>query len=167
MSKKGLSWVFAFALGMAVSAFGGNLWTHTADAQTEGKALEKEFINPTSMGFTNTVTVKAAGVKTIYISGQVGTGESGIPEGLAEQAGLAFKNIVKQLEDAGATTEDVVKLNVYIKNMDSTMLQPIGAAQAKYFTHKNKPASTWVGVTGLVYPQLLLEVEATAVIEDK
>ncbi len=129
--------------------------------------MEKEFINPTKMGFTNTVAVKAAGVKTIYVSGQVGSGEGGIPEGLAEQAELAFGNVVKQLEDAGATTEDVIKLNVYIKDMDPAMLRPVGAAHAKYFTHENKPAATWVGVTSLISPQLLLEVEATAVVEDK
>lgn len=136
-------------------------------AQLEAKTLEKEFINPSPMGFTNTVAVKAGGVKTIYISGQVGAGEGGIPEGLAEQADLTFKNIVEQLEDAGAGVEDVVKLNVYIKNMDTASLQPVGAAEAKYFTQKDKPASTWVGVTGLVYPQLLLEVEAIAVVGDK
>lgn len=158
--------VFAFAGGMVCMAGMGSFLGEHAGAAEEQPALEIEYINPSPMGFTNVVGVKAGGVRTLYVSGQVGFGEGGIPEDMAGQADLAFKNIVAQLDAAGATTADVVKLNVYVKDMNAAALTAIGAAEEKYFTHKDKPASTWVGVTGLVYPQLLLEVEAIAVMED-
>ncbi len=81
-----------------------------------------------------------------------------IPETIEEQADLAFKNLVQQLKDAGADVGDVIKINTYIKNMDGPRTQAVGAAKAKYFTQEKQPASTWVGVTGLVFPDLLVEI---------
>jgi len=55
-----------------------------------------------------------------------------------------------------------VKTTVFIK--DIAPLRTAGAAQAKAFALDKYPASTWVGVTGLVDPRLLIEVEAIAVV---
>lgn len=125
-------------------------------------ALKKEYINPLkSWGFTHTVTTASNGVKTIHISGQTGEGD-----GHEAQADVAFKGVVEQLKAAGATPEDVVKLNVYIVNLSREAIQGVAASKSKYFTAEDQPASTWVGVTSLVMPNLLVEVEATAVIEE-
>ena len=72
--------------------------------------------------------------------------------------------MVSQLEAAGAKVDDVIKLNVYVKDLDPPKTQVVGQAKAKYFTQGDQPASTWVGITSLVHPQLLVEVEAIAVI---
>lgn len=128
--------------------------------------MEKEFINPSQMGFSNVVVVKAGGVRTLYISGQVGFADNTIPPDIESQADLVFKNLVREIEAAGATVDDVIKINTYIKDMDRERVQAVGAAKGKYFTQENQPASTWVGVTSLVYPQFLVEVEAIAVVEE-
>ena len=127
--------------------------------------MEKEFINP-SQGFSHVATTTANGVKTIYVAGQVGFEEGATEpgEGLAAQAEIAFGNVLRQLEAAGAGKEDLVKTNVFIKDIDSEKVRTVGRAQAKILQLDPMPVSTWVGVTGLVYPSLLIEVEALAVV---
>ncbi|MFT7246903.1 MAG: enamine deaminase RidA (YjgF/YER057c/UK114 family) [Candidatus Azotimanducaceae bacterium] len=127
--------------------------------------LEKEFVNPHPMGFTNTVAYSAGGVKTILVSGQVGYEDGRVGDTFEEQAEMAHRNLVKELSAAGASVDDVVKLNSYIVDLDSERSKTLGKVKAKYFTHTNQPASTVVGVSALVMKPLLVEVEATAVIE--
>ncbi len=127
--------------------------------------MEKEFIN-SSLGFSHVATTTANGVKTIYIAGQVGLEEGAAEPGedLAAQAEIAFGNVLKQLEAAGAGKQDLLKTNVFIKDIDPDKVRIVGRAQAKVLQLDPMPVSTWVGVTGLVYPALLIEVEAMAVV---
>ena len=127
--------------------------------------LKKEFINPHQMGFTNTVAYSANGVKTIIISGQVGYEGGSVGESFEEQVEMTYRNLVKELAAAGASPEDVVKLNTYIVDLDSDRSKTHGRVKAQFFTQTNQPASTMVGVSAMVMKQLLVEVEATAVIE--
>lgn len=127
--------------------------------------LTKEFINPHPMGFTNTVTCSSNGAKTIYISGQVGYAEGRVGETFEEQANIAYSNLNKELQSAGATPKDVVKVNTYVVDLDRDKSKAIRKAKDQYFTHENQPASTMVGVSALVMKELLIEVEATAVVE--
>lgn len=127
--------------------------------------MEKEFLNP-SRGFTHVVTVRSGDSKTIYVSGQVGweEGQSSPAADLPQQAAIAFRNLAHQLESAGASRFDVIKLNVFIKDIDPDKVRIVGQAQAEHFALDPPPAATWVGVTGLVRPQLLVEIEAIAVV---
>lgn len=127
--------------------------------------LTKEFINPTPMGFSEVVTYTSNGVKTIIISGQVGHTDGEIPEDFAEQVDIAFRNLVGQLEAASATIEDLVKVNMYVVNIDKERGKAVRDARKKYIDHENKPASTLVGVSALVFPNILFEIEGTAIIE--
>jgi enamine deaminase RidA (YjgF/YER057c/UK114 family) len=52
-----------------------------------------------------------------------------------------------------------------VVDLDSTRSKAVQAAKAKYFTQENQPASTMVGVSALVMKPLLVEIEATAVVE--
>ena len=127
--------------------------------------LEKEFINPHPMGFTNTVTYTAQGVKTILVSGQVGYEDGRVGETFQEQAEMAYRNVVKELSDAGAGVEDIVKLNAYVVDLDGERSKTLGRVKAEYLTQTDQPASTVVGVSALVMKPLLVEVEAMAVVE--
>ena len=128
--------------------------------------LIKEFINPHPMGFTNTVTCSNNGVKTIYISGQVGYADGRVGESFEEQAMMAYTNLNRELESAGATARDVVKVNTDVVDLDRDKSKAIRKAKDHYFTHENQPASTMIGVSALVMKELLIEVEATAVVEE-
>ena len=127
--------------------------------------LKKEFINPHPLGFTNTVACSNNGMKTIFISGQVGYADGKVAESFEEQAMVTYDNLVKELHAAGAKVEDVVKINTYVVGLNRDKSKAIRKAKDKYFTQENQPASTVVGVSCLIMEELLLEIEATAVVE--
>ena len=128
--------------------------------------LKKEFLNPHPMGFTNTVTCSNNGTKTIYISGQVGYADERVGESFEEQANMAYANLNKELESAGAKAADVVKLNTYVVDLDRDKSKALRKAKNTYFTQEDQPASTMLGVSALVMKELLVEVEAIAVVEE-
>ena len=134
-------------------------------ANAEAQDLKTEFLG-SQQGFSHIAKTTANGVTTILVSGQIGwaDGAEAPAASLAEQAEIAFTNVVKRLEQAGATAEDLVKTTVFIKDIDPDKVQAVGRAQGKVLQLDPPRAATWVGVTGLVYPSLLIEVEATAVV---
>ena len=128
--------------------------------------LETEFINSSS-AFSQVATVSSNGVKTIYVSGQVGIRDGEIPDSFVEQIDIVFSNMAVQLKAAGANMTDVIKLTGFIVDMDEERRAAYGESRARYFPTDNPPpASTLIGVSGLVIPALQVEVEAIAIIED-
>lgn len=136
-----------------------------AAANAEAQDLKTEFLG-SQQGFSHIAKTTANGVTTILISGQIGwaDGAEAPAASLAEQAEIAFTNVVKRVEQAGASADDIVKTTVFIKDIDPEKVQTVGRAQGKVLQLDPPRAATWVGVTGLVYPSLLIEVEATAVV---
>ena len=128
--------------------------------------LETEFIN-SNAAFSQAASVYSNGVKTIYVSGQVGIRDGEIPNSFIEQMDIVFSNMARQLEAAGASMSDVIKLTGFIVDIDSKRRTKYSEARARYFSaNKFPPASTLIGVSELVSPILKVEVEAIAVIED-
>ena len=101
---------------------------------------------------------------TIYVSGQVGIGEDNtvVPGGFEAQAKQALENLKRVLEAAGASFKDVVKLNTYVTTME---LMPVYRELRRNYLSDHYPASTLVQVAGLALPELLIEIEAIAVVE--
>lgn len=117
---------------------------------------------------TYTQVVSATGTKTIYISGQVAwDDEAGVVgEGdFAAQAKKAYENLARALEAAGATPADVAKTNVYIVNYDPSMVRAWNDARKALFEGTTAPATTLIGVQALAAPELMIEVEAIAVLD--
>ena len=56
-------------------------------------------------------------------------------------------------------------MNTYVVGLTPEMLPPIRAARARHFGDGPYPASTLVGVTALVHPDLLIEVEVSALLD--
>ena len=127
--------------------------------------LETEFIN-SNAAFSQAASVYSNGVKTIYVSGQVGIRDGEIPNSFIEQIDVVFSNIAGQLEAAGATMSDVIKLTGFIVDMNTERRTVYSEVRASYFSGQSQPpASTLIRVSGLVDPNLLVEVEAIAVIK--
>ena len=127
--------------------------------------LETEFIN-SNAAFSQAAIVNSNGVKTIYVSGQVGIRDGEIPNSFIEQMDIVFSNIAEQLEAAGATMSDVIKLTGFIVGMNTERHTVYSEVRASYFSAQTgPPASTLIGVSGLINPDLLVEVEAIAVTE--
>lgn len=103
---------------------------------------------------------------TVYVSGQVALDPDGNVVGrddMYAQSKQVFANIEYLLKEAGAELADIVKLNAYLVAFDHFD----GYARARRETFGEPPyrfAATGVGVTRLVNPDLLVEVEAVAVV---
>jgi enamine deaminase RidA (YjgF/YER057c/UK114 family) len=104
--------------------------------------------------------VKSGGL--IWVSGTVGIAADGsIPEGVVEQFELAVANMDACLKAVGAGAEHVVKVVVYLTDVDDrAKINPI---RQRYFG-AHRPASTLVEVSALVAPALKVEIEAQAVL---
>ena len=98
----------------------------------------------------------------IWVSGAVGiAGDGTIPPGVAEQFEIALGSIDACLRAVGAGPEHVVKVNVYLTDVNDRAA--INPARQRYFG-SHRPASTLVGVSALVLPALKVEIEAQAVL---
>jgi monoamine oxidase len=103
--------------------------------------------------------------RIITTAGQVGADKIGkVPESYDEQIALAFRNLDRCLEAAGAAVKDVINLRYYIVNYDQY--------GRRYFKHLmefldgHRPTTTLVPVTQLAKPEFLFEVEAMAVVPE-
>ena len=106
--------------------------------------------------------------KIIFIAGQVATDKEGKLVGkddLKAQATQVFQNLKIALAAGGATFDDVVKINWFIKGYKPDMLPTLREVRSSFF-NKNlpPPASTLLGVAALAQDDYLLEVEAIAVV---
>jgi enamine deaminase RidA (YjgF/YER057c/UK114 family) len=112
--------------------------------------------------------VRTTAVRLIWVSGQVAVDADNRvvgPGDLAQQAEYAFGNLSRALEAAGASLDDVVRLGIYVKNLRPEDGAVIRKALRRVFVRDTLPTSTWLGVTSLALDELLIEVEATAVVE--
>ncbi len=124
-------------------------------------ALAKTYIEP-AQGYSQAVAVEANGVTTIYISGQVGSGED-----FEAQFRDALSKLFKTLEHSGATFDDVVKYNTYIVDYSPEYLDTFRAVRKELLGDTDMPASTLVGVQALGLPEWGVEIEAIAVIKQQ
>jgi len=101
---------------------------------------------------------------TIYVSGTVAWGEDGTLAGPGDvylQATQAIANIATALARAGASLADVVRTRIYVTNID---LWEEGVRAHREAFGSIRPASTLVEVSRLATPEMLVEIEAVAVV---
>ena len=123
-------------------------------------AAQVEYIDPMG-GFTQVVTSTHDGVKTVFVSGQVGQGET-----LREHVESAFAGVVRRLEQAGATPADVVKVRIFVKDFEPAQYPLIAEVRLATFPEPHWPASTMIGVRELFAETLRVEIEAIAVVAE-
>lgn len=135
--------------------------------------MPKQHINPHNLfqsqqyGFSQ--IVKAKGGTTIYFSGQVGWDEHETLQGgndLAAQTRGTFASLKKAVEAAGGQMRDIVSLRIYVVNYKREEGRVITECLLEYFPPDALPVTTWLGIQALARPELLIEIEATAVLED-
>lgn len=107
--------------------------------------------------------VKVSGGSFILVSGAVAWDEHKNVVGKGDviaQARQAFENLKKVYAEAGATLSDIIKLNVYLT--DRSQRLPLVQVRREYLQHN--PPSTTVVVAGLVEEDLLVEIDAIAMV---
>jgi reactive intermediate/imine deaminase len=116
--------------------------------------------------YSQVITVR--GGKTVYVAGQVAVNSEGEVVGrgdLGEQTRQVFENVQTALAAAGATFSDVVKVTMYVANYKPEDRGVIMQVRGRYFTGEHLPTSVLLGVQSLATSDLLIEMDAIAVVD--
>lgn len=130
--------------------------------------MEQRVINPWTwqdqFGFVQANDV-SGGQRVLYCSGQTSTDADGNPMhpgDMRAQTALSMDNLETVLAEAGMSLANVVRLNYYTTDIDGFF--QVGDLLGERFAAAGcRPASTLLGVSRLAFPELLIEIEATAV----
>jgi enamine deaminase RidA (YjgF/YER057c/UK114 family) len=130
--------------------------------------MEQKTINPwdwqNQRGFSQAIEVTGA-QRVLYCAGQASLSAEGRPlhaGDMRAQVGQALDNLEEVLRSAGWSLSDVVRLNYYTTDVDS-FFAAYEVALSRLQEAGIQPSSTLLGVSRLVFPDLLIEIEATAV----
>ena len=130
--------------------------------------VERNAVNPwtwsVAFGFNQGELIEGAG-KVLFCSGQTSVDGEGGPQhpgDMAAQAALAMDNLEAVLREGGMGLANVVRLNFYTTDVDA-YLANAGVVGARTAAAGVAPAGTLLGVARLAFPELMIEIEATAV----
>jgi len=99
----------------------------------------------------------------VHVSGTLGIGPDGRPpEGAYAQSVASLERIKGALEAVGASLADVVRTRMYVVDVEQHQFD-VGRAHGEYFSGV-RPASTMIGIAGLVGPEYLIEIEVEAIV---
>ena len=135
--------------------------------------MPKELINPPQLapprGFNHGIL--ASGGKTLFLAGQDAGDASGnivAPGDLVAQYEQVLKNLQVVVEHAGGSMQDIVKLNIFVKDKDEyrEKLRELGAIHQRYFG-KYFPTFALFEINGFFQEENLIELEGIAYIEDE
>jgi enamine deaminase RidA (YjgF/YER057c/UK114 family) len=135
--------------------------------------MSVELVNPPGLPVSEVYAQLsvATGARTVYLSGQVARDADGGPVGagdLAAQVEQAYANVATALAAVGGSFADVAKLTVYVVDWTPDKMaalgEGVGRAAQRLGIDPVRPI-TLIGVAALGEPDLLAEVEATAVLD--
>lgn len=128
--------------------------------------MAKTVINPPTLAAPSgySYAIKKTGTP-VFISGQValdGQGKLVGENDAAAQTQQVFRNLKTVVEACGGSLDDIVKITIFVT--DPSYRPAVAAARLRYFKEGQWPASTYLVVAALAVPQMLVEVEAVAMI---
>ena len=131
-------------------------------------AVERTAINPwpwsVAVGY-NQGEVVSGHTRTLYCSGQTAMSEEGKaehPDDMAAQLALSLDNLEAVLGEAGMSLANLVRLNIYTTDVD-LLFQHYGVMASRMGPAGVTPTTTMLGVARLAFPDLMVELEGTAV----
>jgi 2-iminobutanoate/2-iminopropanoate deaminase len=139
-------------------------------SQLDTATIKFKNASPVAMpkGYSDAVVIDLGNSQMIILSGQVPLDSKGNLVGkgdLSKQTEQVFLNIQNIIVGLGGTMDNVIKLGVYMT--DVSQIQNFRDTRDRFVNNKNPPASTLVQVNKLFRDDVLIEIEATAVIPKK
>lgn len=134
--------------------------------------MPSERINPPSMydsaqyGFSHAALDTRNGV--LHLAGQVAFDDACNvvgPDDLALQTRTALANLRRVLEEAGSGVQHLLRIRVYVKDHTLEKLGVVSAELAAFYGGTTPAPNTFIGVQSLALPDLLVEIEGTAVVD--
>jgi len=121
-----------------------------------------------SSPFGYSQVISATGGKLIFISGQVGWDENGdiVSDDLATQGRQALKNVRLAIEAAGGSIDDLTMMRTFVVDYRPEYVEELLPVFQDFFAATPPPAQTWLGVQSLALPELRIEIEAQAIVND-
>ncbi|MGU3376143.1 RidA family protein [Chryseobacterium sp. M5A1_1a] len=118
-------------------------------------------------GLSQSVSIDCGSSKMILLSGQVPLSSDGslVGNNVEEQTQQIFRNIENILKEYGGTGKDIVKLGIF--TTDLSKISDFRKVRDLHVNLQNPPVSSLVEVSKLFRNDVLIEVEATAVIKNK
>ncbi len=130
--------------------------------------MERRVINPwtwqDAMGFVQGNEIQGA-QKVLMLAGQTSVDADGAPQHAGDmraQVGMALDNVEAVLHQAGFTLADVMRLNIYTTDVDA-FFEAYDVLMGRMGEAGGRSAGTLLGVSRLAFPELMVELEATAV----
>jgi enamine deaminase RidA (YjgF/YER057c/UK114 family) len=131
-------------------------------------AVERTPVNPwtwsAELGYHQGEVVTGQ-TRTLYCAGQTSMNGDGKPEhagDMGAQLALSLDNLEAVLAEAGMSLANLVRLNVHITDVD-LLFQHYGVLAARLGQARVAPPTTMLGVSRLALPELMVELEGTAV----
>jgi len=131
-----------------------------------------KFVNPSSVatpkGYSQTAQIDLGNATMLLIAGQVPLDKQGNLIGkddFEKQTTQVFSNIKNIIEEAGGNMNHLAKITIFIK--DVSKIQVVREVRDKFINTQTPPASTLVEISNLYRSDVLIEIEATAVIPKK
>lgn len=129
--------------------------------------MERTAVNPWNwsikLGYNQAEVIQGA-TRQVICAGQTSVDQNGTPQHAGDirgQIALALDNLEAVLEGAGMTLANVVKLGVYATDVDEA-LKNFDLMGMRFGPHQVAPPMTLLGVSRLALPDLMFEIEATA-----
>lgn len=139
-----------------------------ASTSEEESTVKRTAVNPwpwsAEMGFNQAELVEG-GTNVLYLSGQSAMSADGQPQhagDLAAQISMSLDNLEAVLADAGMDLSNVVRLNIYTTDVDA-LFANYGLIAERLGAAGVQPPGSLLGVSRLAFPELMVELEATAV----
>jgi 2-iminobutanoate/2-iminopropanoate deaminase len=148
------------------------LLLRSADCQAQKSPSLVHFDNPPFLsspkGYSHVARIDLGNAWMLIISGQVALDKEGNLVGkddFARQTDMVYDNIIRIIQAAGGNKDHLVKTGIFI--LDNANMPVLREIRNKYINTQKPPASTLVQVAKLYRDDLLIEIEATAVIPKK